>query len=59
VPLKKVTKDDSDKVKKALAGVKGVVAKESTAGQGEVIVQLDNLGGAHLAEITKALKKLE
>src|SRR6516164_2860934 len=32
VPLKKVTKDDSDKVKKALAGVKGVVAKESTAG---------------------------
>jgi len=59
VPLKKVTKDDTNTVKKSLADVKGVVAKASSAGRGEVIVQLDNQGGARLAEITKALNKLE
>jgi hypothetical protein len=59
VPLKKVSKDDTEKVRKALADVKGVAAKASSAGEGEVIVELDNQGGARLAEITKALKKLE
>lgn len=57
VPIKGVTKDDTDKVRRALHDVKGVVAKESTAQQGEVIVSLDNHGGAKLAEITKAVKK--
>jgi hypothetical protein len=59
VPLKKVTAGDSEKVRKALAGVKGVAAKAARAAEGEVIVELDNQGGARLAEITKALKKLE
>lgn len=54
-----VTKNDTQKVRKALAGVKGVVANQSTAEDGQVIVQLDNQGGARLAEITTALKKLK
>lgn len=58
VPVKGVTKDDTDKVRKALHDVKGVVAKESTAQKGQVIVPLDNHGGAKLAEITKAVKKV-
>lgn len=58
VPVKGVTKDDSAKVRKALHDVKGVVAKESSAQKGEVIVSLDNHGGAKLAEITKAVKKV-
>jgi hypothetical protein len=59
LPLKKATKNDTDAVKQALADVKGVVPQVSSAGDGEVIVQLANEGGARLAEITKALKKFE
>ncbi len=58
VPRRGITKNDTDKVRKALADVKGVVAREASAGQGEVIVTLDNQGGARLADITNALKKL-
>lgn len=58
VPAKTVTKDDTEKVRNALRGVKGVVAAESSAQRGEAIIALDNRGGAKLAEITKALKKL-
>lgn len=55
---KGVAKDDSAKVKEALRDVKGVVAKESSASEGEIVVALDNDGGAKLAEIKKALKKV-
>ena len=58
VSAKGINKGDTEKVRKALAGVKGVVAKESSAEEGQVIVSLDNQGGARLVEITKALKKL-
>lgn len=58
VSIKGVTKEDTEKVSKALADVKGVIAKESTAGQGEVVISLDQAGGAKLAEISKALKKV-
>jgi hypothetical protein len=57
VTVKGVTKADTDKVRKALQDVKGVVAKESTVQKGEVHVALDNDGGAKLEEINKALKK--
>lgn len=56
--VKSATKGDTEKVRRALHGVKGVVAKESTAQKGEVIIPLDNHGGARLAEITKAVKKV-
>jgi hypothetical protein len=58
VPLKGVTKGDTEKIQKALRDVKGVVANESTAQQGEVLVALDNQGGAKLEDVTKALKKV-
>jgi hypothetical protein len=58
VPVKGVAKGDTRKVQKALQEVKGVVAKESTARQGEAIVALDNQGGAKLEDVTKALKKV-
>jgi hypothetical protein len=58
VAAKGIKKGDTEKVRKALADVKGVVAKESSAEEGQVIVSLNNQGGARLVEITKALKKL-
>ncbi|MCI0742461.1 MAG: hypothetical protein L0Y72_25800 [Gemmataceae bacterium] len=58
VPVKGVTKEDTAKARMALQDIKGVVAKESTAQQGEIIVQLDNEGGAKLSDITKALKSV-
>jgi len=58
IPVKGLTKDDSAKVQKALEGVKGVAAKDARAEDGQAVVALDDKGGAHLAEITKALNKL-
>ncbi len=58
VPEKGLTKADTEKVRKALAGVKGVEAKEARAEEGQAIVPLSSAGGAHLAEIQKALSKL-
>jgi copper chaperone CopZ len=58
VSVKGVTKADTEKVRKALHDVKGVSAKESSAGAGEVVVGLDHSGDAKLSEITKALKKV-
>lgn len=58
MPVQGATKADTAKVQRALQGVKGVVAKDSTARQGEAIVALDNQGGAKLEEVAKALKKV-
>jgi hypothetical protein len=58
IPAKGLAKDDDDKVRKALTGVKGVIAKEARAEKGEAVVPLDPKGGAKLSEIKKALDKL-
>lgn len=58
VSLQGVSKGDTKKVRSALKGVKGVNAKGSRAGKGQVIVALDPSGVAHLAAIKAALKKL-
>jgi copper chaperone CopZ len=57
VPVNGLTKDDSAKVQKALEGVKGVLAKEARADNGQAIVVLDEKGGAKMSEIKKALTK--
>src|SRR5262249_34826740 len=59
VPVKGITKDASAKGGKAPTKVKGVDAKASSAGEGEAIVALSADGGAHLADIRKALKDLK
>jgi hypothetical protein len=58
VTLKGLTKGDTEKVRKALADVKGVVAKESSAGEGQAVVALDHKGGAQLSQVANALKGL-
>ncbi len=58
VPVKGLAAGDDEKVRKALAGVKGVTAKEARADKGEAVVPLDAKGGAKLSEIKKALDKL-
>ena len=59
VKVKGITKDDAEKLRKALAKVKGVDAKASSAETGEAIVALSADGGAHLADIRKALKNVK
>lgn len=58
ISVKGLTKGDAAKVQKALEGIKGVVAMQSRAEQGEAIIFLDGKGGAKLSDIKKALDKL-
>lgn len=55
LPARGVKKTDQAKIRAALKRVKGVDAQASMVGNNQILVKLDDGGGAKLADIKKAL----